>query len=124
MAEENGTDIATETAHPMQAESGVIINAAQVQSIDIGKGFTRVKTDTGWRIQMNAQARVTINFSTSMRKFETTLMPNDVIERDGDDLMLLRNQPAEAYRAQRGTSPLARSAERPLIPDPPTERTI
>ena len=124
MAEENGNDIATETAQPMQAESGVIINAAQVQSIEIGQGFTRVKTENGWRIRMNAQARVTVNFGSSMRKFETTLMQDDVIERDGDDLVLLRNHPAEAYRAQRGVSPLARSSERPLTPDPPTNQTI
>lgn len=125
MAEENGNNtIATETVQPLQAESGVIINAAQVQSIDIGQQFTRVKTDNGWRIQLNAQARVTVNFITSMRKFETTLMQDDVIERDGDDIVLLRNQPAAAYRTQRGTSSLAKSPERPLISDPPTERTI
>ncbi len=125
MAEENGNNtIATETSPLMQAESGMIINAAQVQSIDIGKQFTRVKTDNGWRIQLNAQARVIVNFITSMRKFETTLMEDDVIERDGDDLLLLRNQPAEAYRTLRGTSSLAKSPERPLISDPPTERTI
>lgn len=128
MAEENGnntiTTETTETAPPMQAASGIIINAAQVQSIDIGQQFTRVKTDNGWRIQLKAQARVTVNFITSMRKFETTLMQDDVIERDGDDIVLLRNQPAEAYRTQRGTSSLARSPERPLISDPPIERTI
>lgn len=125
MAEENGNNtIATETSPLMQAESGMIINAAQVQSIDIGQQFTRVKTDNGWRIQLNAQARVIVNFITSMRKFETTLMEDDVIERDGDDLLLLRNQPAEAYRTRRGTSSLAKSPERPLISDPPTERTI
>ena len=125
MAEENGNNtIATETVQSLQAESGVIINAAQVQSIDIGQQFTRVKTDNGWRIQLNAQARVTVNFITSMRKFETTLMQDDVIERDGDDLVLLRNQPSSAYRTQRGTSSLAKSPERSRISDPPTERTI
>lgn len=125
MAEENGNNtIATETAPPMQAESCIIINAAQVQSMDIGQQFTRVKTDNGWRIQLKAQARVTVNFITSMRKFETTLLQDDTIERDGDDIVLLRNQPADAYRTQRGTSSLARAPERPLISDPPIERTI
>jgi len=118
MAEENGNDKVSESLQPTQAESGVIINAAQMQSIDISERFTRVKTAAGWRIQLNAPGRVTINFMNSMRKFETTLMQDDIIERDGEDLILLRNQAADAYRSQRGVSPLARSVERKLASEP------
>ena len=114
MAEQNGNETVEETQTQTEAASGVIINAAQLQSIDISERFTRTKTETGWRIKLEASARVTVNFMTSMRKLEITLMENDCIERDGDDLILIRNQSADAYRSQRGvsSSPLARSNER------------
>ena len=124
MAEEKSNDGVSEGLQPMQAESGVIINAAQMQSIDIGERFTRIKTETGWRIELNAPGRVTINFMTSMRKFETTLMQGDIIERDGDDLILLRHQSPDAYRSQRGVSPLARRVEQPLASEPVDGRTV
>lgn len=114
MAEQNGNENVVETQEQTTASSGVIISAAQLQSLDISDQFTRTKTATGWRIKLEASARVTVNFTTSMRKLEVTLMQDDCIERDGDDLILIRNQPADAYRSQRGvsSSPLARSIER------------
>ena len=114
MAEQNENEIVVETQEQTTASSGVVISAAQLQSLDISDRFTRTKTATGWRIKLEASARVIVNFITSMRKLEVTLMPGDCIERDGDDLMLIRNQPADAYRSQRGvsSSPLARSNER------------
>ena len=114
MAEQNSNENAVETQDQTEAASGVIINAVQLQSIDINERFTRTKTETGWRIKLEASARVTINFMTSMRKLEITLMKDDCIERDGEDLLVIRNQPADAYRSQRSvsTSPLARSNER------------
>ena len=117
MAEQNGNENVGETQERTEAASGVIISAAQLQSIDISDRFTRTKTETGWRIKLEASARVTINFTTSMRKLEVTLMQGDCIERDGDDLILVRNQPADAYRSQRGvsSSPLARPNERASV---------
>ena len=114
MAEQNGNENIVETQDQTTASSGVVISAAQLQSLDISDRFTRTKTATGWRIKLEASARVTVNFITSMRKLEITLMQGDCIERDGDDLILMRNQPADAYRSQRGvsSSPLARSLER------------
>ena len=124
MAEQSSGKVITETQ--TQAESGVIVNAAQMQSLDISERFTRTKTEVGWRIQLEATARVTINFMTSMRKFEITLMQGDIIERDGSDLILIRNQPAEAYRSQRSvtTSPLARGNERGLDSESTESRTV
>ena len=126
MAEENNNKSAVETEEQTQAKSGVIVNAAQIQSLDISDRFTRTKTATGWQIKLEATARVTINFITSMRKFESTLMQDDIIERDGDDLILIRNHPADAYRSQRGvsSSPLARSNERTLVSEPIEGRTV
>ena len=114
MAEQNGNENVVETQEQTTASSGVVISAAQLQSLDISDRFTRTKTATGWRIKLEASARVTVNFITGMRKLEITLMQGDCIERDGDDLMLIRNQPADAYRSQRGvsSSPLARPNER------------
>ena len=124
MSEQNNHADAVETHDPIQAKSGVIINAAQMQSLDINEGFTRIKTATGWQIRLEATARVTISFMTSMRKIETTLMENDIIERDGDDLILLRNQPTDAYRSQRGVSPLARSNRQTLASETDEGQTV
>lgn len=126
MTDQNNNENAAEAQDQTQAQSGTIINAVQMQSLDIGDRFTRTKTETGWRIKLEAAARVTINFMTSMRKFEITLMQNDIIERDGEDLILIRNQPADAYRSQRGvsSSPLARSNETPLASEPTEGRTV
>jgi hypothetical protein len=114
MAEQNGNENVVETQGQTTASSGIVISAAQLQSLDISDQFTRTKTATGWRIKLEASARVTVNFITSMRKLEITLMQGDCIERDGDDLMLIRNQPADAYNSQRGvsSSPLARPNKR------------
>ena len=123
MAEQNNNENVAEAENQMQAQSGVIINAVQMQSLDISDRFTRTKTETGWQIKLEAAARVTVNFMTSMRKFEITLMQDDVIERDGDDLILIRNQSADAYRSQRGvsSSPLARSNEQQPLASQSTE---
>lgn len=124
MAAENNNDSTVETQDSIQAKSGVIINAAQMQSLDINEAFTRTKTATGWQIKLEATARVTISFMTSMRKIETTLMANDVIERDGDDLILLRNQPLDAYRSQRSVSALARSNSQALASESTEGKTV
>ena len=124
MAEQNNREGTTETQDSIQAESGVIINAAQMQSIDISERFAWTKTATGWQIKLEATSRVTISFMTSMRKIETTLMENDVIERDGEDLILLRNQPTDAYRSQRSVSPLARSSTQTLASEPTEGKTV
>ena len=128
MAEQNNNENAVETQNQTEAASGIIINASQMQSIDISERFTHTKTATGWRVQLEASARVTINFMTSMRKFEVVLMQGDSIERDGEDLIVFRNKPADEYRSQRGVSksPLARtgSERSALIPDPPENSTV
>ena len=124
MAAENNNEGVVETQDATQAESGVIINAAQMQSLDINDQFTRVKTANGWQIKLEASARVIITFMTSMRKFETTLMKNDVIERDGDDLILLRNQPKNAYSSQRSVSSLARNSGQSLASEPIEGKTV
>lgn len=126
MAEQNNNESTVEAQEPTQAKSGVIVNAAQMQSLDISDRFTRTKTSTGWQIKLEATARITINFITSMRKFEITLMQDDIIERDGEDLILIRNQPDDAYRSQRGvsSSPLARGNERTSASEPTEGRTV
>ena len=126
MSEQNNNENTVEAQNQTEAASGIIINATQMQSLDISERFTRTKTATGWRVQLEASARVTINFMTSMRKFEITLMQGDSIERDGEDLIVIRGQPADAYRSQRNvsTSPLARSNERsPLATELPEGST-
>ena len=125
MTEQNSNENAIETQEQTEASSGIVINATQMQSLDISGRFTRTKTTTGWRIKLEASSRVTINFMTSMRKLEVTLMQDDCIERDGDDLLVIRNHPADSYRSRGvSTSPLARSNERTLSAEPSEGRTV
>ena len=118
MAEENGNNELAERTDHNAAGSGFIVNVNQMQSIDIPLGFNRIKTDNGWVLNLLESGRITINFLTSMRKLETALVAGDSIERDGDDLIIIRSQPADAYRSQRGTSPLTLSREELLSPTP------
>ena len=121
MAEENGMDQATENSNNSNnetPESGIILNIMQLQSIDINQRFTRVKTDNGWRINILDTGKITINFITSMRKIESMLMSGDAIERDGDDIIIVRNQPDDVYRSKRSSSQLAITREDLLSAEP------
>lgn len=111
MTEENLIEESTEETEQDTPESGVILNFQQVQSIDIPQAFDRVNTENGWTINILGSGRVIVNFITSMRKLETPLMAGDIIERDDDNIVIIRNQPAEAYKTQRGTTSLARTRE-------------
>ncbi len=115
MADENTMEELTDnTTDNNYAESVILINVQQMQSMEIPQRFNRVKTEHGWIIHLEEAGRVTVNFLTSMRKFDTALLPGDIIERDGDDLLLLRKQTEDAYRSQRGTSSLARTRDQLL----------
>ena len=106
------------------AESGVFINISQIQSIDISDRFTRTDTDEGWSITLHQLAKVTVNFTTSMRKLEIVLVEGDVIERTEYDVILLRKSAPEAYRVQRSTSSLARTREELLQENVTNETTV
>ena len=114
MADENTMDEFTENTEPTSAESVIIINVQQMQSLEVPQRFNRIRTENGWIIHLEEAGRVTVNFLTSMRKFDTALLAGDKIERDGDDLLVIRNQPEAAYRTQRGSSSLARTREQLL----------
>lgn len=111
MTEENLMEETTEETEQDTPESGVILNFQQVQSIDIPQPFDRVNTENGWTINILGSGRVIVNFITSMRKLETPLMAGDIIERDDDNIVIIRHQPVEAYKTQRGTTSLARTRE-------------
>ena len=111
MTEENLIEETTEETEQDTPESGVILNFQQVQSIDIPQAFNHVTTEDGWTINILGSGRVIVNFITSMRKLETPLMSGDIIEREGDNIVIIRNQPVEAYKTQRGTTSLARTRD-------------
>ena len=121
MTDENVMVELTEDSDPNSAESVLIVNVQQMQALEIPQRFERVKTENGWIINVLEAGRVSINFLTSMRKLDTTLIEGDRIERDGDDLLIIRNHPADAYRSQRGTSSLARTREQLLSTEDTSE---
>ncbi len=108
---EDITEDMTEDSEQETPQSGVILNFQQVQSIDIPQKFSHVNTENGWTINILGSGRVVVNFITSMRKLETPLMSGDSIERYDDNIVIVRNQPIEAYRTQRGTTSLARTRD-------------
>ena len=54
----------------IEAESTIIINVTQVQSIDIATQFRRLATVDGWVLTLLQPGKVVVNLSTSMRKIE------------------------------------------------------
>lgn len=118
MAEENAMDEMTESTDQGPSESGVVLNVEQMQTMEIEQRFNKVSSENGWTIQILDTGRVTVNFITSMRKFETTLIEGDAIIRDGNEIFIVKNQTEDAYRKQRGSSSLARSREQLLSSDP------
>ena len=119
MADENGMNEFSENTDRNTAESGIIISVLQVQSIDIPQRFNRVKTQNGWIINLLESGRIAINFITTMRKMETAMMAGDSIERDSNDLIIIRNQPVDTYRSQRSSTSLTRTRERLLSTESP-----
>lgn len=100
----------------VEAHSVVIVSTNQVQSIDVPAKFSREKTSNGWKILLHDSCKVVINLTTSMRKIEINLIEDDKIEKDGSDILVLRNHSSDVYKSQSKPSPLARSREDLLQP--------
>jgi len=91
----------------IRAESGLVINMAQVQSIDIPEQFSQRQTKEGWEITVHQWCKVTINMVESMRKTEIPMLEGDQITKRGEELFVLHNKPANEYKTKRSTSSLA-----------------
>ena len=94
-------------AEEIRAESGLVINMAQVQSINIPAQFSQRKTEDGWEITIHSWCKVTINMAESMRKTEIPMLEGDQITKSGEELLVLQNNPADEYKTKRPTSSLA-----------------
>ena len=94
-------------AEEIRAESGLVINMAQVQSINIPAQFSQRKTEDGWEITIHSWCKVTINMTASMRKTEMPMLEGDQITKSGEELLVLQNNPADEYKTKRPTSSLA-----------------
>ena len=91
----------------IRAESGLVINMAQVQSIDIPEQFSQKRTKEGWEITVHQWCKVTINMVESMRKTEIPMLEGDQITKSGEELFFLHNKPADEYKTKRSTTSLA-----------------
>ena len=105
--EESGLAESAYFAEEIRAESGLVINMAQVQSINIPAQFSQRKTEDGWEITMHSWCKVTINMTASMRKTEMPMLEGDQITKSGEELLVLHNNPADEYKTKRSTSSLA-----------------
>ena len=94
-------------AEEIRAESGLVINMAQVQSINIPAQFSQRKTEDGWEITIHSWCKVTINMAESMRKTEIPMLEGDQITKSGEELLVLHNNPADEYKTKRSASSLA-----------------
>jgi len=94
-------------AEEIRAESGLVINMAQVQSINIPAQFSQRKTEDGWEITIHSWCKVTINMTASMRKTEMPMLEGDQITKSGEELLVLHNNPADEYKTKRSASSLA-----------------
>ena len=118
MAQENAVQNGDGT---VEAHSVVLVSTNQVQSIDVPAKFSKEKTSDGWEILLHDSCKVVINLTTSMRKIEINLIEGDKIEKDGSDILVLRNHSADVYKSQSQPSPLARSREDLLKPGETTK---
>ena len=105
--EESGLAENAYLAEEIRAESGSVINMAQVQSINIPAQFSQRKTEDGWEITIHSWCKVTINMAESMRKTEIPMLEGDQITKSGEELLVLQNNPADEYKTKRPTSSLA-----------------
>ena len=105
--EESGLAENAYLAEEIRAESGLVINMAQVQSINIPAKFSQRKTENGWEITIHSWCKVTINMAEGMRKTETPMLEGDQITKSGEELLVLHNNPADEYKIKRSTSSLA-----------------
>ena len=95
----------------IEAESTIIINVTQVQSIDIATQFRRLATVDGWVLTLLQPGKVVVNLSTSMRKIEMLLVAGDQVIKEREDLLILRKHSADRYKTHRASSSLAKSRE-------------
>ncbi len=80
---------------PKAFDKGAIVNALDIQAVDIPDKFTIVKQAGGWLATLNAdKAKVTISLK-SMRRLEYTLRSGDTIEKDKDSVIILQTEPEE-----------------------------
>jgi len=80
---------------PKTFDKGAIVNALDIQSVDIPDKFTVAKKANGWLATINAdKSKVTVNLK-SMRRLEFTLRSGDTIEKDGDTIIILQTEPDE-----------------------------
>ena len=101
----------------IRAESGLVINMAQVQSIDIPEQFSQRRTKDGWEITVHQWCKVTINMAVSMRKTDIPMLTGDKITKSGEELFVLHNSPAGEYKTKKSTSSLALGREEVARPE-------
>ena len=79
---------------PKTYDKGAIVNALDIQSVDIPTKFTISRQPNGWLATLNADepTKVTINMK-SMRRLEYTLRSGDTIEKDGETIIILQTEP-------------------------------
>lgn len=79
---------------PKTSDKGAIINALDIQSIEIPDKFTIVRQTSGWLTTLDADkaTKITVNLK-SMRRLEYTLRSGDTIEKDRDSIIILQTVP-------------------------------
>jgi len=96
-------------------DKGAIVNALDIQAVDIPDKFTIVKQAGGWLATLDAdKAKVTISLK-SMRRLEYMLNSGDTIEKDKDSIIILQTVSEEeeegAPRVSRSLSYRSRRRE-------------
>ena len=116
--------MAQEATYAAQS-GGVLINAPEMQSMEIEGPFSYHLQAEGWQITMQAAGKVSFHFRANMRRMDFTVLEGDQVVRSGNDILIVRTHETEAYRGMRspgsyvpsraGTgSQLARSSTRQM----------
>lgn len=108
----NDKDNTESQGESISGEACTIINTVEIQSINLRGTFSKESFKEGWRITVQQNCAVTINYKSALGKTDIALGEDDQIEKDGDNIFLIRKQPLDSYKDTKTSSPLAMDLDR------------
>jgi len=91
----------------ISGEACTLVNIQEIQSLNIKGTFSKESSSNGWMIIVNQDCEATVNYKSSMRKTDISMSSGDIIEKDGDTLFFIKQQPIESYKQSMSASPIS-----------------
>lgn len=121
---DNNKDSIESQNESISGESCTVVNAEEVQSINLNGIFSKENSRDGWKIIIKQDCEITINYQSSMRKTDISMVENDQIEKTGDTIFFIKKQAGESYKEMRTSSPLAMELDKVRTSSSPVSEDI